>query len=58
MSATKCLRDEHRVILRVLDAFEVALRQAHTANVQQIALKLGGRAQTWSTQSAPRCEPS
>ncbi len=32
MSATQCLRDEHRVILRVLDAFALALQQAHAAN--------------------------
>lgn len=28
MSATQCLRDEHQVILRVLDCFEIALHQA------------------------------
>ena len=28
MDATKCLRDEHQVILRVLDCFEIALRGA------------------------------
>ncbi len=32
MTATQCLRDEHRVILRVLDAFEVALQKAHEVN--------------------------
>ena len=29
MEATKCLRDEHQVILRVLDCLEIALRRSH-----------------------------
>ncbi len=28
MKATQCLRDEHQVILRVIDCFEIALQQA------------------------------
>ena len=32
MSATQCLRDEHQVIMRVLDCFEIALRQASDSN--------------------------
>ncbi|MHC4447556.1 MAG: hemerythrin domain-containing protein [Planctomycetota bacterium] len=31
MEATQCLRDEHQVILRVLDCFDLALQQARQA---------------------------
>ncbi len=32
MDATRCLRDEHQVILKVLDCFEIALQQARDSN--------------------------
>ena len=31
MNPTRCLRDEHQLILKVLDCFEIALSDAHAA---------------------------
>ena len=32
MDATRCLRDEHQVILKMLDCFAIALQQARDSN--------------------------
>ena len=32
MEATQCLRDEHQIILKVLECFEIAIREAREAN--------------------------
>ncbi len=33
MNATKCLREEHQLILKMLDCFKIALDQLHESNV-------------------------
>ena len=33
MSATKCLRDEHEIILGMIDCFEPALKQAEASEI-------------------------
>ncbi|MCP3902269.1 MAG: hypothetical protein GY715_01425 [Planctomycetes bacterium] len=37
MEATRCLREEHQVILRVLGCFEIALREAREADAVDLA---------------------